>query len=173
MRGLVAVREHFPATFEAAVRQKARWIAGIALCGWDRLGWSDSFAENWMRLRDRRALLAALILAAAYGALLLWSMLVANAWLGTGTAPDPGLPTWLCWTNVGLAAWRVAMRTGFVAQAYGARWAIGVLPRMIVGNIVAMAAARRALWSYARELRGGSIRWEKTAHVFPATLPAE
>jgi adsorption protein B len=32
----VATREHFPASFDAAVRQKARWLTGIALacCGW-------------------------------------------------------------------------------------------------------------------------------------------
>ncbi|MBV9839967.1 MAG: glycosyl transferase family protein [Sphingomonadaceae bacterium] len=173
VHGLVAVREHFPASFAAAVRQKSRWIAGIALCGWDRLGWSAGFAENWMRLRDRRALLAALILVAAYGALLLWATLTVLAWIGIGPLPDPGLPGWLAWTTVTLAFWRVVMRTGFVAQAYGARWALGVLPRMIVGNFIAMMAARRALCSYARELRGEAMRWEKTAHVFPEALPAE
>jgi len=35
--GVVATREHFPATWRAAVTQKSRWIAGIALSGWDRL----------------------------------------------------------------------------------------------------------------------------------------
>lgn len=64
---LVAVRAHFPARLEAAVRQKTRWMTGIALSGWDRLGWGGGSAERWMRLRDRRAVLAALILAAAYG----------------------------------------------------------------------------------------------------------
>jgi len=39
-RGVVATRGHFPATLGAAVRQKARWLGGIALAGWDRLGWS-------------------------------------------------------------------------------------------------------------------------------------
>jgi adsorption protein B len=43
--GLVAVRACFPATMLAAVRQKSRWITGIALAGWDRLGWSGGLAE--------------------------------------------------------------------------------------------------------------------------------
>lgn len=30
-RVVVATREHFPATFDAAVRQKSRWLTGIAL----------------------------------------------------------------------------------------------------------------------------------------------
>src|SRR3546814_6455753 len=59
---LVCTREYFPATLTAAVRQKARWMTGIALAGWDRLGWQGSLAERWMRFRDRRGPLAAVIL---------------------------------------------------------------------------------------------------------------
>ena len=66
-RGVVASRGHFPATLGSAVRQKARWLGGIALAGWDRLGWSGGIGERWMRLRDRRGPLAALLLLAAYG----------------------------------------------------------------------------------------------------------
>ena len=74
-RGVVASRGHFPATLGAAVRQKARWLGGIALAGWDRLGWSGGLGERWMRMRDRRGPLAALLLLAAYAAALLWSQL--------------------------------------------------------------------------------------------------
>ncbi|MEO6198892.1 MAG: glycosyltransferase [Sphingomicrobium sp.] len=45
-RGVVASRGHFPASLGAAVRQKARWLGGIALSGWDRLGWSGGFGER-------------------------------------------------------------------------------------------------------------------------------
>ena len=62
---LVCVRSYFPTTVAASVRQKARWIAGIALLGWDRLGWGGSRnpSEYWMRMRDRRGPLAMLVLA--------------------------------------------------------------------------------------------------------------
>ena len=63
-RGVVASRGHFPATLGRAVRQKARWLGGIALAGWDRLGWSGGIGERWMRMRDRRGPLAALLLLA-------------------------------------------------------------------------------------------------------------
>ena len=171
--GIVAVREHFPARFDAAVRQKARWIVGISLAGWDRLGWHGGLAERWMRLRDRRALIAAVILVAAYGALLLWAALTLGCWLGLLPLPDPGLPDWIVWTNLALATWRGAVRVGFVAHAYGWRWALGVPARLVVSNIIAMAAAWRALLRYIVSLRGGPLAWEKTAHVFPAQLPAE
>jgi adsorption protein B len=74
-RGIVASRGHFPATLGSAVRQKARWLGGIALAGWDRLGWSGGLGERWMRMRDRRGPLAALLLLAAYAAAFLWSQI--------------------------------------------------------------------------------------------------
>lgn len=51
---LIATRAYFPGRLEAAVRQKGRWIHGIALQGWERLGWGGGLGECWMRLRDRR-----------------------------------------------------------------------------------------------------------------------
>jgi adsorption protein B len=41
------------------------------------------------------------------------------------------------------------------------------VPRTIVANIIAMAAARRALGLYVRHLRGAGLAWDKTAHRFP------
>ncbi|HEV2079578.1 MAG TPA: glycosyl transferase family protein [Allosphingosinicella sp.] len=60
----VATREYFPGTIETAVNQKARWMTGIALSGWDRLGWSGGLVERWMRVRDRQSVLAAVLLLA-------------------------------------------------------------------------------------------------------------
>jgi adsorption protein B len=173
-RPVVATREYFPATLEAAVAQKARWIAGIALAGWDRLGWSGGLAERWMRLRDRQSLLAALVLAAAYLALLLWALLLA-AQLVTGWAMPPFSTalTLLIAINSALLLWRLAMRFGFVASFYGWREGIRALPRAVTGNIVAMMAARRALGRYRAGRRNGRAAWDKTAHAFPRHLPAE
>ncbi|MXO58127.1 hypothetical protein GRI89_01015 [Altererythrobacter salegens] len=53
------------------MRQKVRWIHGIALQSWDRLGWSGGAVETWMRLRNRRGPLTALVLFCAYVVLLL------------------------------------------------------------------------------------------------------
>src|SRR5262249_38834790 len=38
-RGPIATREYFPRTLRAAVRQRSRWVAGIALQGWQNHGW--------------------------------------------------------------------------------------------------------------------------------------
>ncbi|HST35034.1 MAG TPA: glycosyl transferase family protein [Allosphingosinicella sp.] len=169
-QALVATREYFPATLDAAVAQKARWMAGIALAGWDRLGWRGGLAERWMRLRDRQSLLAALILGAAYLALLLWTLLL--AWTGAPPGFTPAL-TLLMAVNSALLLWRLAMRFGFVARLYGWREGLRALPRTVTANLIAMLAARRALGRYLLMLRTGAATWDKTAHAFPVQPPAE
>ncbi|MGN6591161.1 MAG: glycosyl transferase family protein [Sphingomicrobium sp.] len=168
-RGVVASRGHFPATMGSAVRQKARWLGGIALAGWDRLGWDGGIGERWMRMRDRRGPLAALLLLAAYAGALLWSQLWLAEALGAPIHAriDPALSTLLA-VNGGLLGWRILMRAWFTASAYG--WYEGLLsvPRLVVGNVIAMLAAARAV---SLHLGGGATKWDKTRHIFPAELP--
>ena len=173
-RAAVATREYFPATLAAAVSQKARWMTGIALAGWDRLGWSGGLAERWMRLRDRQSVLAALILFSAYVALVLWSALFAAELLAAHEPrPLPAGLSLLLTINFGLLVWRLAIRFGFVAHAYGWREGLRSVPRVVVGNIIAMMAARKAVARYLQIRRTGSSRWDKTLHDFPQQLPAE
>ncbi len=168
-RAVVASRGHFPATLGNAVRQKARWLGGIALSGWDRLGWSGGIGERWMRMRDRRGPLAALLLLAAYGAALLWSQIWLAEALGAPIHArlDSTLVTLLI-VNGWLLAWRVLMRACFTASAYGAAEGLLSIPRLVVGNVIAMLAAARAV---SLHLGGGARRWDKTRHIFPAELP--
>ena len=171
---LIATREYFPDTLGAAVRQKARWMTGIALAGWDRLGWRGGWSEMWMRLRDRRAALAALILAAAYLGLVLSVLAMLATWLtGTRHRPWPPLLEQLLWLNTVMLGWRLAMRMLFVWRAYGPVEALRSVPRTIIGNVIAMMAARRAVAAYVRHLRGQPLGWEKTAHRFPDDPLAE
>jgi len=172
--GLVAIRAHFPATVETAVRQKSRWIAGIALSGWDRLGWHGGLAESWMRLHDRRAVFGAVVLVVAYAALVLTALLWLLEWAGGGSIPPlPGHLEVLLSICSATLLWRLAVRAFFVTRLYG--WAEGLraIPRVIIGNVVAIMAARRAVALYWRMRRDGVVRWEKTAHQFPAQLPAQ
>jgi adsorption protein B len=165
---LVATREYFPGTLAASVRQKARWTTGIALSGWDRLGWSGGIAERWMRLRDRQSLLAAILLAAGYASLALW--LALKAWQaagGDGPARLSATLSALIAVNFGLLGWRLAVRAAFTGAAYGWREGLRAVPRTAVGNFVAMLAAAAALSRYRALRRGGRLRWDKTAHIFP------
>lgn len=166
--GLVCIREHFPDSLSAAVRQKARWMVGIALSGWDRMGWRGGPGEWWMRFRDRRAALAALILFAAYVAAALWGLIGTIALF----RPVPAIPLGptletLLLINFALMLWRFAMRLLFVGRNYGWRQGLTAIPRTFIGNLVAMLAARRAVTLYCRSLLGEPLRWDKTQHRFP------
>ncbi|MET0248428.1 MAG: glycosyl transferase family protein [Sphingobium sp.] len=165
---LVAAREYFPDSIETAVRQKARWMVGISLAGWDRMGWGGGVGEIWMRLRDRRATLAALVLVAAYGTLILWPLLWLADWAGWQPMPSRS-PTMqgLLGLNLILMLWRVAMRIIFSGRAYGWRYGLAAAPRMLVANLIAILAARRALFLYGRSLLGTPLKWDKTQHRFP------
>lgn len=170
---LIATRAYFPDTVHTAVRQKARWVTGIALAGWDRTGWGRArdLAEHWMRLRDRRGLLAVLALVAAYASLVGWSVAALGHW-ALGSAPPPvgaGLRA-LLMLNSALLVWRLAARARHTAAEHGWREGLWAIPRALVANYIAMLAARRAVTRYVAMLFGAETRWDKTAHRFPDAL---
>ncbi|MGD9809907.1 MAG: glycosyl transferase family protein [Sphingobium sp.] len=168
MGGLICTQEHFPETLGEAVRQKARWFVGISLAGWDRLGWRGSLRECWMRLHDRRTGLSAIVLFAAYLATLGYGLQLALSLLGITAMPQfpPAVDAALLCTGF-LMIWRLLFRFVWTARAYGLKQGLCAVPRVVVGNIVAMMAARRAVGLYLRHLRGGTVVWEKTQHRFP------
>ncbi len=166
---VAATKAHFPATLETAVRQKTRWITGIALAGWDRLGWGQGAFECWMRLRDRRAVIAAVILTSAY----LAALLMVVSWgigLFTGSRPETIGPVTeaIIAVNIMLLFWRMAMRAYFVTQLYGWREGLISIPRTLVGNVIAIMAARRAVIQYWGIAKGQRPIWDKTSHKFPS-----
>jgi adsorption protein B len=168
-RAVVASRGQFPTTIEAAVRQKARWIGGIAFTGWDRLGWHGGIGERWMRMRDRKGPLAAMLLLAGYLAALLWAQVAFAAALGAPVSvpSSPALAA-LLWVNAWLLGWRLLVRAACTTTVYG--WGEGLrsVPRTIVANLIAILATRRALLIHSA---GGPRRWDKTHHVYPAEMP--
>ncbi len=166
---IVAVRAYFPATIPAATRQKARWMTGIALAGWDRTGWARSRAisDHWMRMRDRRAPIAVLVLGIAYLAVVAWGVRGALHWASGIPAPAGRVDAGLFWLTSALLAWRLAMRMTCTARCYGWREALWSMPRFFVGNLISLVAAPRALVRYVGMLRGAAPVWDKTRHEFP------
>jgi adsorption protein B len=165
---LVATHEYFPDTMEAAIKQKARWMVGISLAGWDRMGWHGGPAEWWMRIRDRRATLAALVLFAAYVAFFLSCVIAfANLLIPLQPPPLPPLVESLLWFNFWLMSWRTIVRALFVGRIYGWRSGMMSVPRTVIANFIAIAAAQRAIVLYAGSLLGRPLVWDKTQHKFP------
>lgn len=162
---LVATQEFFPDNLEDAVRQKSRWMAGIALAGWDRLGWNHSLRENWIRFRDRKASLAAIVLAIAYVAILLTAILTILQFAGIyDPRPLSEFLQMLLHVNAVFLCWRLMFKAGFVFHLYGFTEALYSIPRTITANIINMMAARRAVGKYLQSLSGKQIEWDKTQH---------
>jgi adsorption protein B len=70
--------------------------------------------------------------------------------------------------NGWLLGWRVLMRATFTASAYGVKEGLMSIPRLVVGNVIAILAALRAI---SLHLGGGAKEWDKTHHKFPSRLP--
>jgi adsorption protein B len=180
---LVATREYFPATVEAAVRQKSRWLTGIALSGWDQLGWTGPLAHRWLLLRDRKGLLTSALAVLAYGtAVLVLAEMALRAllsWAGGADLPpllsaaeQPVLLAVLI-ANTVLLLWRVLLRAGFTLRDHGLAQGLLAPPRAVVGNLVNALAALRAIGQYRKSVKTGTPpTWDKTAHRFPADVTA-
>lgn len=170
---LVATREFFPAGLGSSVRQKTRWMHGIAFQGWDRLGWDAHPLELWMRLRDRRAPLTAIVLAAAYMLLIISPILLIAAHFGVYQPRpiDPLLKVLLAANFAGLA-WRCLLRAVFTTHEYSLAEGIMAVLRMPLANVIAIMAGRRALTAYLASLHSGRVKWDHTVHVrHPALAP--
>ncbi len=172
--GIVATREHFPRDLDAAVRQKTRWLLGIALHGWDRLGWQGSWVDRLMLLRDRKAIVAALLGIGGYGVAVL---VLADAAM-VGMVPVAGLfaplvepGSALDWTlrfTTAVLLWRLTVRAGCTTRVHGWREGVRSAPRTVISNWINALAAWRAVQRYAA-IRAGRERLssDKTAHRFP------
>lgn len=168
---LIATRAFFPHRFENVVRQKARWVLGISLQGWDRVGWAGGLVEYWMRFRDRRGPLTALVLLVGYVLVVLTGAMLTMVTLGFAEPPPitPLLAAVLI-ANGAAFVWRIAMRFAFTAREYGLAEGVFAVLRLPLANVIAIIAGRRALFAYARTLRGGAAAWDKTEHdAHPST----
>ncbi|WP_234035598.1 glycosyl transferase family protein [Erythrobacter insulae] len=169
---LVATRAYFPSRLEEVIRQKTRWVHGIALQGWDRIGWGGSVIEMWMRGRDRRGPMTALVLLMGYTLLALTTLGWTAAAMGYGqpVALSP-LLEWLLIANFIAFLWRAGFRFGFTAREYGPAEGLRAVLRIPITNIVAIMAGRRATFAYIKTLSGSAAVWDKTPHrSHPASL---
>src|SRR5258708_36614802 len=116
VRELVGVREYFPATLRSAIRQKSRWVIGIAMQGWSHLGWSSDWRTNYMLYRDRKSLITNLATVVGYPVV----CVVLSVWVMQWLWPDAyrfppivqrGSTLWyMLLVNVGLLSQRLFQR---------------------------------------------------------------
>jgi adsorption protein B len=172
-----ATREYFPRNFRSAVRQRSRWVAGIALQGWQRHGWRPWRQVYWL-WRDRKGLVGNL-LSPAVNLILLYGI---ASYLLTGR---PGhswhlgsyIPFWV--TRVlaitfGISLLQAAVRAYSSARIYGCRFAAGSPLRIFWGNLLNCAATVVALRQFMRaRMEHRTLPWHKTEHAYPANRTPE
>lgn len=172
---LIATRAYFPDELVTAVRQKTRWTHGIALQGWDRLGWQGNALQRWMTFRDRRGPLVALLLFIGYALLVSGTVAAFASSIGIVPSVDlsTGLEGLLMLTFAGLL-WRTGLRAVFTGREYGIKQGLRAIPRVVVSNVISIMSGRRALAGYILTLRGAPVVWDKTEHnAHPAQLFAQ
>ena len=168
---IVATREFFPQKMRAAIRQRTRWITGIALQTWEHHGWRGTLPQVYWFWRDRKGLIGNPLslfsnLLFAYGAL---------SWLAARLAGVPwrlalqALHPWLLASTLAIQAIQSGVRIGCAVRLYGAFFALGVPVRAVCGNWINSIAAFRAIYRYLRaSLLGEPLVWLKTEHAYPS-----
>jgi adsorption protein B len=167
----VATREYFPRRVQPAIRQRTRWIMGIALQSWERHGWRGSLPQVYWFWRDRKGLLGNPLslltnFLFAYG-LVTWifARLVGIPW---SLASQPLHPQLLAATML-LQIIQCSVRMGCVGRLYGIWFALGVPLRTLCANWINSIATFKAVSGYLRaRLRHEPLVWLKTEHAYPS-----
>lgn len=169
----VATREYFPERFGAAVRQKARWVAGIALQAWREIGWRGDWPTLYTLYRDRKSVAANLT--AFFGYLVLaGGGLAALAHHVDPAYFEPRLPNdrivWFMLEFVFIGTLIELVQTAcFVGWIYGPFQGALSIARAPLAAIVNGVATIRAVWMFlAALLLNRPLRWSKTTHAFPS-----
>jgi adsorption protein B len=164
----VATREYFPQTWRSALRQRTRWVMGVALQSWQRHGWGRNPGEMYWLWRDRKGLIANPLGLIANGVFL----------YGLATAiwsRFPPLATRLVYMTLAIQLVRLAVRMACVGRIYGAGFALVVPVRAVCANLLNTCATVLAVARFSIAwARGQPLTWLKTDHSFPsrATLLA-
>lgn len=171
--GPMATREYFPRRWRAAVRQRSRWVAGIALQGWERHGWRAPWKQRYWFWRDRKGLVGSLLspvanLALAYG-IAGWTTAGRNAQIWEF---GRRMPVWLaacCMATLVISLVQLAARIWLSSRIYGWEFAAAAPLRLPWGNLVNFAATLKAIGQFLQARWGRSkLAWVKTDHVYLA-----
>jgi adsorption protein B len=171
----IATREFFPDSFQFAVRQRSRWVLGIAIQGWEQVGWSGPLPVLYCLWRDRKALFTNFFSVFAYLVLLYcgWRYFIGWVtgfpWSIENIFPPGSLLWWLVMANTLILVWRIAMKFITVYKVYGVVHGVLSVPRFFVANVINFTATAKAVRQYIdHKITGEPLRWLKTDHVFPS-----
>lgn len=170
-----ATRGFFPHSVKASIRQKSRWVTGICLQSWKKIGWRGGARFRFVLYRDRKAILANAINFFAYiviGYLMTYEA-IRFGFAGYAQLPPIVVKGTILWYLVVidsvLMIWRIMHRFITVRRVYGLWAALLSIIRLPISNIINFSATGRALFQYfSAAIKKKELKWEKTAHHFPA-----
>ena len=155
----IATREYFPRDLGSAIRQRTRWITGIALQTWERHGWKGSAGQKYWFWRDRKGLVGNPLSLAA-NLIFVWML---------ARRPACGVDARLLGATCGLLIYRTAIRMICVGRLYGVLFALGVPLRCVCANFINSIASVRALHRFVRaRILEEPLVWLKTEHGYPS-----
>jgi adsorption protein B len=168
----IATREYFPRAFHNAVRQRTRWITGIALQSWEFHSFSETLAHAYWFWRDRKSLLGNIVgpltnVVFLYGVVTFaWAASLHRDWQ-FGRDLEWSAP--IAVAGLALQCLHTTIRMAASARVYGFRFAAGVPLRIVWGNWINCWASCRAISGYARaKWLHQPLRWVKTEHAYPS-----
>ncbi len=171
VRGIVATREYFPGRVRSAIRQRTRWITGIALQSWERHGWRGSWRTRYWFWRDRKGLftnpLSLLTNIVFVAGVTDWFLSVISHRPWAFATSNPAVVN-LCLATTCLQAFRLTLRSLCVARLFGAGMGVTVALRCFHANFVNCAASIFAVRNYVHSRLGRkALCWDKTEHAYP------
>lgn len=176
VKDYIATRAMFPTEYMKSVRQKSRWVLGIAFEEWINTGWSGNFTTIYTLIHDRKSLFTHLITGLFFIFIPFW------IFYAIYTSGKPDYPTlqdlftaypWV-WKAIIISSFlmlvRIIERMIALFRIYGIIPAILSVPLILYGNIINLHALLRAYsqFIFLPKTKTGSKKWDKTDHEFPA-----
>ena len=167
---LTATREYFPRNFRSAVRQRTRWVMGIAHQAGTKPVARLATTRYWF-WRDRKGVvtnplgLATNFFFAAGMVTWLWSCARHTEWV---LRAQSSVVAGLCVATFVLQCVRLAVRMECVRRIFGVQFAVLVPLRSFHANLLNTLATVEAVRGYAAaKLHNRPLVWLKTEHAYP------
>lgn len=171
---LIAIRNVFPLKFWNSVKQKSRWIAGIALQGWENLGWKGDLLTKYVLLKDRKSLMTGQVNMLGYLVVFVVLGYQLAIWLYPDAYHYPplvekGTPLeGLLIVTAVFLVYRLVIRMYCVFRFYNFKYALLSIPNFVWANLINFFATNRAMHIFLRSrLSGKAVKWDHTTHSPP------
>ncbi len=186
----IATRALFPMHYSAAIKQRSRWIIGIAIQSWRKVGWTGTLRTKYFLFHDRKAILTFFLVGIGYIVLAYWIVIYFWSFIDPNTKTLAYYFDKHFWMFLLIIVCTILMLNrllqGFIAttRIYGLFAGLLSIPRTVWGNIIFTHSFFRAYLLFFRRQKNhatsetqkqketatesdNSPAWNKTQNIFP------